>query len=154
VTVHLGPEDVELIGPGDPVQHPRKRFGERSIDYRHYIPELARKPQALRQVAPELMRDLGEPFGSAWKMLVDEQGPRQASRIFAKLLGVIETRGIVLVAQEVACALATGEPLLLALAAAPASSSLSAEQVPLTLRDNVAAGCASDYDRWLVGGAA
>ena len=44
------------------IVHPRKRFGQRSIDYRHYLPELARKPQAVRQVLPDLLRDLGAPF--------------------------------------------------------------------------------------------
>ena len=34
------------------IEHPRLRFGERSIDYRHYLTELARKPQAVRQVLP------------------------------------------------------------------------------------------------------
>ena len=30
-------------------EHPRRHFGERSIDSRHYLPELARKPQAVRR---------------------------------------------------------------------------------------------------------
>jgi hypothetical protein len=29
---------VEIVGPaGGRVDHPRKRFGQRSIDYRHYL---------------------------------------------------------------------------------------------------------------------
>jgi hypothetical protein len=38
---------IARVGTG--IVHNRKRFGERSIDYRHYLPELARKPQAVRQ---------------------------------------------------------------------------------------------------------
>ena len=49
--------------------HPRKRFGQRSIDYRHYLSELARKPQAVRQVLPDLLRDLGDPFPAIWDQL-------------------------------------------------------------------------------------
>jgi hypothetical protein len=37
-------------------RHPRKHFGERSIDDRHYLSELARKPQAIRHVLPDLLR--------------------------------------------------------------------------------------------------
>src|SRR6185312_7285399 len=51
VTAHVGADEVEIVGRSGTVQHPRKRFGERSIDYRHYVRELARKPQAVRQVA-------------------------------------------------------------------------------------------------------
>lgn len=43
--VHIGPHTVTIAGrDGVRVTHPRKRFGERAIDYRHYLPELARKP--------------------------------------------------------------------------------------------------------------
>ena len=34
---------VTIVGKdGSPITHPRKRFGQRSIDYRHYLPELAK----------------------------------------------------------------------------------------------------------------
>ena len=60
LVVRVGPSTVTIVGrDGTRVQHPRKRFGERSIDYRHYLAELARKPQAVRQVLPDLLRDLG-----------------------------------------------------------------------------------------------
>ena len=55
---------------GTRIAHPRKRFGQRSIDYRHYLPELARKPQAVRQVLPDLLRDLGAPFPAVWARFV------------------------------------------------------------------------------------
>ncbi len=160
VTAHVGPEDVEIVGPAGVaptavVVHPRKRFGERSIDYRHYLRELARKPQAVRQVSRELVADLGEPFGAAWCALVDVHGPREAARVFAKVLGHIEARGLAEVASTVHHALHRGEPLLLALApAAPAPSLVALEELPLALRVEVPSGCAGDYDGWLGGGVA
>lgn len=156
VTAHVGATDVEFAGPGgDVVVHPRVRFGQRSIDYRHYLPELARKPQALRQVAAELTRDLGEPFGSAWRALVEAHGPRDAARIFAKVLGQVIERGACDVANALQTALARGEPVLLAIAAArPVEIQVAPEALPESLRGlQISAGCAADYDGWLAGGA-
>jgi hypothetical protein len=49
LVVHAGATTVTIVGrDGVRVAHPRKRFGQRAIDYRHYLPELARKPQAVR----------------------------------------------------------------------------------------------------------
>jgi transposase len=157
VTAYVGAEDVEIIGPkgSSAVTHPRQRFGGRSIDYRHYLRELARKPQAMRQVAAELVRDLGEPFDVAWRSLVDAHGPRQASRIFAKVLTYVETRGIAAVATTLRTALGRGESLLLALAPAPVDPVLvSREALPQSLRTiEIESGRAADYDAWLRGGA-
>jgi len=62
LVVRIGATTVTIVGrEGTRILHPRKRFGQRSIDYRHYLAELARKPQAVRQVLPDLLRDLGEP---------------------------------------------------------------------------------------------
>lgn len=158
---YVGPDDVEIVGPTGvapkiTVTHPRKRFGGRSIDYRHYVRELARKPQAVRQVAAELCRDLGEPFGAAWRALLDAHGPRQAARIFAKVLGHVEARGLAEVARTLHEALGRDEPLLLALApAAPAPVAVAQEALPQSLRAiEVASGCAADYDGWLCVGVA
>jgi transposase len=148
VMAHVGPDHVDIAGPTGAVHHARKRFGERSIDYRHYIRELARKPQAVRQVASELTRDLGEPFLSAWRSLVDAHGPKQAARVFAKVLSHVETRGIDTVAAVIASALAQSESLLLAFAPPPAlDASLSHEALPVALRAlEIESGCAADYD--------
>lgn len=153
--VRIGADDIELRGADGVVVHPRKRFGERSIDYRHYVRELATKPQAVRQVAAELIRDLGEPFGAAWRHLVDVHGPRQAARIFAKVLGHIETRGVSAVAARVLVALERDEPLLLALAPPPEPSvALTEDALPRALREHdVPAGRAADYDVLLRGDA-
>jgi transposase len=155
VTAHVGADDVEVVGPTGTVVHPRMRLGQRSIDYRHYLPELARKPQALRQVAAELVRDLGSPFDAAWRLLVDRHGPKQAARIFAKVLGYVEARGLAVVAQTLQDALSREEPMLLALAPPPPPETLlEAAALPYSLRTvEIASGCAADYDVLLAGGA-
>jgi transposase len=153
VTAHVGADDVDIVGPTGQVRHPRKRFGERSIDYRHYIRELARKPQAVRQVASELTRDLGPPFVAAWRSLVDAHGPKQAARVFAKVLAHVEHRGVEVVAATISSALERSEPLLLALApAATPPIMVDDHLLPVSLRDlPIEAGRASDYDALLGG---
>ena len=154
VTAHVGADDVAIVGPNATVHHARMRFGEKAIDYRHYIRELARKPQAVRQIAAELTRDLGPSFVAAWRALVDAHGPKQAARIFAKVLGHVETRGAKHVALVIDDALAKSEPLLLALAPpTPAPELVLSEALPQSLRGvEVLAGCAADYDQLLVRG--
>lgn len=152
VTAYAGVDTVELVGPdGRRVIHPRQPFGGRSVDYRHYLRELAHKPQALRQVADELIAGLGEPFAAAWRLLVDQHGPKQAARVFAQVLRAVEDRGEVAVAADVARALTSGEPLQLAVrptAAAPPPVPLEALPPSLAHVD-VLAGSAADYDALL-----
>jgi transposase len=150
VIVHVGPTTVTIIGHDGPaIGHPRKRFGERSVDYRHYLPELARKPQAVRQVLPDLLRDLGPPFPAVWERLRTAHSPREAARLFAKILGALETRGAAAVVPALATALATGAPLTLAAIVVATPTRID---VPAPLRDvDVASGCAADYDGWLTG---
>ena len=154
LVVRVGASTVTIVGrDGSRVTHPRKRFGERAIDYRHYLAELARKPQAVRQVLPELLRDLGDPFPAIWDQLHGAHGPREAARHLAKVLGQLEMHGAAVVVPALRLALTTGAPVLLALAPAPARVALDA--LPATLRDiDVASGCAADYDGWLLGGVA
>jgi transposase len=150
LVVRIGPTTVTIVGRDDtPVQHPRRRFGERSIDYRHYLPELARKPQAVRQVLPDLLRDLGEPFPAVWARLDAAHGAREAARLLAKILGELEARGAAEVVPALQAALATGAPLTLARIATAAPPRVD---VPAPLRDlDIASGCAADYDGWLTG---
>jgi transposase len=150
--VHVGATTVTIVGrEGTRILHPRRRFGKRSIDYRHYLSELARKPQAVRQVLPELLRDLGDPFPAIWDQLHAAHGPRDAARLFAKVLGQLDTHGAAVAVPALTRALATGTPLLLALT--PARSALTRvalDAVPPLLRDiDVISGCAADYDGWL-----
>jgi transposase len=153
LVVRVGPSTVTIVGrDGASVRHPRLRFGQRSIDYRHYLAELARKPQAVRQVLPDLLRDLGAPFPAIWDQLHAAHGPRDAARLFAKVLGQLDTHGAEVVVPALTGALATGTPLLLALTPAPDRDRLAADAVPALLRGiEVSSGCAADYDGWLVG---
>lgn len=89
-TAFISVEQVRLVCMGESVIHPRVGFGRRRIVYRHYLPELARKPQAVRQVAPELLAELGEPWGTLWQLLAATHGQLEAARILAKLLGTLE----------------------------------------------------------------
>lgn len=153
IQARVGVDEVVLTGP-DAVQvrHPRQRFGGRSVDYRHYLRELAHKPQALRQVAAELVAALGHPFDAAWRRLVDEQGPRQAARGFAHVLRTVEQLGQIVVAQRLESALVSGEPFALALRPTPVLTSMVAEALPAQLVGlEVFAGSASDYDAILGG---
>ena len=148
----IGATTVTIVGrDGTRIAHPRKRFGQRSIDYRHYLPELARKPQAVRQVLPELLRDLGAPFAAVWDHFHAAHQPREAARLFAKVLGQLDTHGFDVVVPAVDAALRGGTPVLLALTPGPAPPvRLAAEVVPAALRDlEVPSGCAADYDGWL-----
>jgi len=156
LVIRIGASTVTIVGrDGVRVTHPRKRFGERSIDYRHYLAELARKPQAVRQVLPDLLRDLGDPFPAIWDQLHGAHGPREAARHFAKVLGQLETHGAALVVPALRAALTTGAPLLLALTSAPSPVRVALDALPAPLRDiDVASGCAADYDGWLLGGVA
>jgi transposase len=147
--VRIGATTVTIVGKdGTPIRHSRKRFGQRSIDYRHYLPELARKPQAVRQVLPDLLRDLGAPFPAVWERLRAAHDPREAARLFAKILGELETRGAADVVPMLEAALVTGTPLVVARPAARAAA--ARVDVPAPLRElEVPSGCAADYDTWL-----
>lgn len=150
--VRIGATTVTIVGrDGTPIAHPRKRFGQRSIDYRHYLSELARKPQAVRQVLPELLRDLGDPFPAMWDQLHSAHGPREAARHFARVLGQLETHGAAVVVPAFVAALATGTSLLLALTPARRPlDRLGPDAVPTSLRAiDIGSGCAADYDAWL-----
>jgi transposase len=154
LTAHVGAEVVEFVGPDSRrIPHARLRFGGRSIDYRHYLHSLSTKPQAVRQVLPDLLEDLGEPFPAVWQHLEAVHGPREGARIFARILGKLERRGATVVVPALTAALSNGTPLLLAVAAADAQTVVLAEDVvpgPLA-RVVVSSGCAADYDRWLTG---
>jgi hypothetical protein len=102
-------------------------------------------------VLPDLLRDLGGPFPAIWDQLHRAHGPREAARLFAKVLGHLDTHGAAVVVPALTVALATGTPLLLALTPARAAPRLAPDAVPGPLRDiDVTSGCAADYDGWLV----
>ena len=97
---------------------------------------------------PDLLRDLGGPFPAVWDHLHAAHGPRDAARLFAKILGELEMRGAADVVPMLETALATGTPLIVARSAARAAA--PRVDVPTALRDlEVPGGCAADYDTWL-----
>ena len=80
---------------------------------------------------PDLLRDLGAPFPAIWDQLHHAHGPRDAARLFAKVLGQLETHGAGVVVPALTAALLAGTPLLLALTPAPTRDGLSFPSVSL-----------------------
>ena len=131
-TAYVGPETVEIVCREERESYARERFGGKAVRYRHYLGELSRKPQALRQVAPELLAELGEPFAGLWRLLVDRHGPADAARVFARILEAIGAHGEACVAQAVARSLEAGT--LRTLPVASVSAPAPCMEVPAPLR--------------------
>ena len=92
-TARIGVDELTFSCRGEQVSHPRERFGGRRVRYRHYLAELSRKPQAVRQVAPELLAELGGPFARLWRRWESEQGAQEAARSLARLLRTLDAHG-------------------------------------------------------------
>jgi hypothetical protein len=138
-------DQIRLVCMDESVTHPRVGFGRRRVVYRHYLPELARKPQAVRQVAPELLAELGEPWNRWWQLLAATHGEMEAARVLAKLLGVLEAQGEARIPPLLAAALAHQRNGLTVPATAP-----TAIAVPTALAAFVIeAAKAADYDHLL-----
>jgi transposase len=155
----IGPQDIRFRCRGEDAVRPRQRPGGKCIAYRDYLRELSRKPQAVRQVAPELVAELGEPYRGLWKLLEQTHGAKQAARILAGVLGAIDDHGEQSVTTALALALAGGTfgadggNLLTLAPQLPARPVLMDSLVPIALRTVVVeAGCAADYDLLLAGG--
>jgi len=152
VTAYVGVDDITFVGPRDE-QITRRRigFGERLVDYKDYLRTLSTKPQAVRQVVAELVRDLGPPFAHVWRQLVDLHEPKKAAQVFTKLLAVAVERGIATVAQRLQIALEAGETLdAMLFASTPAPASIDPEALPPSVRDVVVeAARAADFDQLL-----
>ncbi len=148
-TAHVGCEEVEIRCSEETVTHPRQSFGARRVQYRHYLDELARKPQALRQVMPELLLELAEPYAELWRLLVDRHGPADASRAFARILGAVCDHGEDLVARAIAKAIEAGRTELIQLP----KPRRNFNEVPASLRQyEVEQASADDYDCLMTGG--
>ncbi len=156
----IGARDIRFCCRGDETLRPRQFPGGKRIEYRDYLRELSRKPQAVRQVAPELVAELGEPYRRLWALLEQTHGGRQAGRILAGVLGAIDDHGqkAVTVALDEALAAgafaAQGTCNLLALTRQlPMRPVLADTAVPMALRAvQIETGCAADYDVLLVAG--
>jgi transposase len=156
----IGASDIRFCCRGNATLRPRQRPGGKRIEYRDYFKELSRKPQAVRQVAPELLAELGAPYRHLWALLEKTHGGHQAGRILAGVLGAINDHGqaVVTVALEEALAAgafaAEGAANLLTLTRhLPARPVLTDTIVPLALRSvQIEAGCVADYDLLLTAG--
>ncbi len=117
--------------------------------YRHYFDELARKPQAVRQVMPELLGELAEPYGDLWRLLVDRHGPADAARAFARILGAVSNHGEDLVGRAITKAIEAGRTELIVLP----SRERDCVEVPPSLREvEVEQASVEGYDRFLAEG--
>jgi hypothetical protein len=154
ITAYIGPTTIALAGPTQTVRHPRGRFGAKVVYYPHYLPELARKPQAIRQVAGPLTHDLGAPFPAVWQQLVDEHGAADAGRRFARVLQEILERGREAVRRRLTAALARGDALVLT--PPPVRQTMITvppEHLPPSVQGiEVEAARAAEYDALLAGG--
>lgn len=148
-TAYVGVEDVRLVCGGEQIVVGRAAKGTRHIEYRHYVHELARKPQALRQVAAQLVTELGEPYGRLWAWLVAQYGERDGARLLAKVLAAVVDHGLEPVGSAVRAALAAERCDLLALQRALASPARQVT-VPERLRAvTVEQRSAHEYDALL-----
>jgi transposase len=151
-TAYVGVEDIRLVCRGETEVVPKQRRGGKRISYRHYLPELAKKPQAVRQVAPELVAELGEPYGRLWTLLVGRYSAREAARVLSRVLGAVVDHGSETVGEALEAALDAGRCDLLAMAGRIQKVNTVVE-VPAALRGyEIEAGSPADYDILLQGG--
>jgi len=106
----------------------------------------------VRQVAQELVADLGEPYGRLWSLLVGRYGAREAAGVLSKVLGAAVDHGAQMVAEALESALDAGRCDLLAMAGRIQQTETVVE-VPAALRSyEIEAGSPADYDVLLRGG--
>src|SRR5499427_1321594 len=154
ITAAIGVEEICLSWQGETHVYTKQPRGAKVITYRHYLPELARKPQALRQVAPALLPELGEPYQTLWDMLAQTHGEREAARVVAKLVAAIVAHGEGAVTTTLTQGMQREEadlhPVHAQLEAVPLPTQIA---VPERLAGyEVEAGKASDDDFLLAGG--
>jgi hypothetical protein len=149
----IGVEEIQLRCHDELQVYAKQPRGGQGIQYRHYLPELARKPQALRQVAPELLHELGEPYRALWSMLTQTHGERNAARVFAKIVAALVEHGEGAVTAALASVLQSERAALSALRTQMATITPPARiAVPEPLAGyEIEAGKASDYDFLLEG---
>jgi len=149
----IGPRDIRFRCRGEQQTRERQRPGGKRIVYRDYLRELSRKPQAVRQVAPELTLELGEPYRRLWLLLEKTHGAKSAARVLAGVLGAIDDHGEATVTTALCEAMAAGAfdadggNLLALTRHLPTPPVLTDTMVPASLLAvQVESGCAADYD--------
>lgn len=147
VMAYVGPDDIRFVCREE--VRVRRRVGpkERNIRYTDYLAELRQKPQAVRQVAPELLADLDAPFGELWHLLDQAHGGREAGRVFARVLGAVVEHGEHTVSAAVRKAIDGGRVHLLELGTLMRRDTPLEIEVPEALRHYVVeAARAADFD--------
>lgn len=152
-TAYVGVEDIRLVCRGEIEVVARQRRGGKRIQYRHYLPELSRKPQAVRQVAPELVAELGEPYGRLWSLLEGRYGGHEAARVLARVLGAVIDYGSQAVGEALESAMQSDRCDLLALASRLQEAKATVEVPPALREYRIEAGSPAEYDVLLSGGA-
>ena len=150
---YVGVDQVRIVCRGETMTYPKQPRGESLICYRHYLRDLATKPQAVRQVAPELMEELGEPFHRLWKLLEESHGGKEAGRVMAKVLRAIVDHSFEDVEAAVRESVDANRVDLLGLAKYKRPTEPSTIPVPEALKGFVVEKVkAADYDFLLKGG--
>ncbi len=151
VTAYVGPTDIRFIWRDEIRERQRVRRGKKQIDYRDYLAELQRKPQAVRQIAPELMEALGKPFEALYKLLENSHGGKEAGRVFAKVLKAVHEQGEKTVGSAIERLLDGGQKNLLELASIFRAPPQPEVQVPKPLAGYVVEMArAQDFDELLL----
>lgn len=149
VTAYLGATDVRFICREEIAVRERPSRHQANIQYRDYLEELSQKPQAVRQVAPDLLAELGAPWKRLWRLLEATHGGREAARIIARMLAAIVEHGedsMTSALEEALTKTSERASELAAIAEAPPSEI----EIPEPLRQYVVeSASASDYDELL-----
>lgn len=146
VDVFTGAFAIDVVHAGVHVRLPRARFGEKHVRYLHYAKTLSEKPQAVRQCAPRLLAEMGEPFVSTWRALVEEHDELHAARIFCRVLRLVHEHGLLEAASRLRQETA-GKGLGILGARAPPPPRTSTLAVPRALDVVVQASPLDIYDR-------
>mgnify|MGYP005854156569 CR=1 FL=1 len=146
VTAYIGVDTIDICCMGKEVTLKKQSRGHRRcVTYQHYLKELARKPQAVRQVAPELLAELAPPYRRLWDALNDVHGELEAARVLAKILAVVDNCDQNRIALWLEQAL-EGHSLC-----SEIDHTVLPVEVPAALaRYTVPAACAADYDTLLI----
>jgi hypothetical protein len=110
VDLFVGTDSVSFAYGDEVVCHPRVPFGGRSVDYRHLLLPLSRKPQALRQVVRELVAQFGSPWPELWEALraCYASDEIEAARRLGPWLEQADRQGLSRIARRMRVALADG----------------------------------------------
>ena len=150
VSAYVGTEDVRLVCGTETVVLPLEPGKARVVRYRHYLGELAKKPQAVRQVSAQLLEELGEPFGRLWQMLTARYSEREAARLLSRLLGAMVDHGETTIAEVIHEALQRGDLDRLVLPQLSPAATRPRVEVPENLQGvEVETTSATDFDEIL-----